>query len=118
MNIDGKEWKETTIIVSENAQKDALNIHAAEAFAQQTKQQFHWYHAIDTCHNNIVTDPTLKAHLENLNSGLTNQQLGKIPLVIGMPVMITQNYDVEGGIVNGCTGILKKDPLSKRCTGN
>ena len=24
-----------------------------------------------------------------------------------MPVMITQNFDVENGIVNGCTGILK-----------
>ncbi|KAF9031624.1 hypothetical protein BJ165DRAFT_1310814, partial [Panaeolus papilionaceus] len=34
--------------------------------------------------------------------------LGKIPLVIGMPVMIAQNYDVEGGVVNGCTGTLKK----------
>ncbi|KAF8167651.1 hypothetical protein B0H34DRAFT_641518, partial [Crassisporium funariophilum] len=34
--------------------------------------------------------------------------MGKIPLVVGMPVMIAQNYDVEGGVVNGCTGILKK----------
>jgi hypothetical protein len=29
-------------------------------------------------------------------------------MVIGMPVMITQNFDVEGGIVNGTTGTLKK----------
>ncbi|KAJ4477602.1 hypothetical protein C8R41DRAFT_706067, partial [Lentinula lateritia] len=33
--------------------------------------------------------------------------LGHIPLVIGMPVMITQNFDVEAGIVNGCQGTLK-----------
>ncbi|KAK0493770.1 hypothetical protein EDD18DRAFT_1051359, partial [Armillaria luteobubalina] len=33
--------------------------------------------------------------------------LGALPLVIGMPVMITQNFDVEGGIVNGSTGTLK-----------
>ncbi|KIM74966.1 hypothetical protein PILCRDRAFT_50087, partial [Piloderma croceum F 1598] len=37
----------------------------------------------------------------------TNQQLGKIPLVLGMPVMISQNFDVEAGVVNGCTGTLK-----------
>ncbi|KAJ3880115.1 hypothetical protein F5051DRAFT_482411, partial [Lentinula edodes] len=37
----------------------------------------------------------------------TNQRLGKIPLVVGMPVMITQNFDVDSGIVNGCQGILK-----------
>ncbi|KAH7924618.1 hypothetical protein BV22DRAFT_991291, partial [Leucogyrophana mollusca] len=37
----------------------------------------------------------------------TNQRLGRIPLVIGMPIMLTHNFDVESGIVNGCTGILK-----------
>jgi hypothetical protein len=25
-----------------------------------------------------------------------------------MPVMITQNYDVQNGIINGCLGILEK----------
>ncbi|KAK0452782.1 uncharacterized protein EV420DRAFT_1242221, partial [Desarmillaria tabescens] len=34
--------------------------------------------------------------------------LGALPLVIGMPVMIMQNFDVEGGIVNGATRILEK----------
>ncbi|PBK82432.1 hypothetical protein ARMGADRAFT_946565, partial [Armillaria gallica] len=34
--------------------------------------------------------------------------LGALPLVIGMPVMVTQNFDVESGIVNSATGILKK----------
>ncbi|THU90131.1 hypothetical protein K435DRAFT_585657, partial [Dendrothele bispora CBS 962.96] len=33
--------------------------------------------------------------------------LGKIPLVVGMPVVITHNFDVGGGIVNGTYGILK-----------
>ncbi|KAH7917809.1 hypothetical protein BV22DRAFT_977224, partial [Leucogyrophana mollusca] len=32
--------------------------------------------------------------------------LGKVPLVIGMPVMVTHNFDVEAGIVNGCVGTL------------
>ncbi|KAJ3807938.1 hypothetical protein EV368DRAFT_53480, partial [Lentinula lateritia] len=37
----------------------------------------------------------------------TNQRLSRLPLVIGMPVMITQNFGVESGVVNGCQGILK-----------
>ncbi|KAJ7136457.1 hypothetical protein C8R43DRAFT_893826, partial [Mycena crocata] len=41
-----------------------------------------------------------------MDSGKTNSRLGRIPLVIGMPVMISQNFDVEGGVVNGCTGKL------------
>ncbi|KAJ3845876.1 hypothetical protein EV368DRAFT_3365, partial [Lentinula lateritia] len=37
----------------------------------------------------------------------TNQRLGRIPLVIGMPVIITQNFDVHAGVVNGAQGLLK-----------
>ncbi|KAI0077938.1 hypothetical protein K474DRAFT_1571563, partial [Panus rudis PR-1116 ss-1] len=37
----------------------------------------------------------------------TQQRLGKIPLILGMPVMICQNFDVNMGIVNGCIGTLK-----------
>ncbi|KAG1808510.1 hypothetical protein EV424DRAFT_1328804 [Suillus variegatus] len=33
--------------------------------------------------------------------------MGRIPLVIGMPVMIGQNFDVGAGIVNGCIGNLE-----------
>ncbi|KAJ7779474.1 hypothetical protein DFH07DRAFT_730293, partial [Mycena maculata] len=33
--------------------------------------------------------------------------MGKIPLVIGMPVTVTQNFDVPGGVVNGSFGTLQ-----------
>ncbi|KAJ7167188.1 hypothetical protein C8R43DRAFT_877491, partial [Mycena crocata] len=54
-----------------------------------------------------------------MDSGKTNSRLGRIPLVIGMPVMISQNFDVAGGVVNGCTGKLvsvryKTGPDGKR----
>lgn len=50
----------------------------------------------------------LQNHLWSLNSGQTQHRLGQLPLVIGMPVMFAQNYDVGGSIVNGCTGVLEK----------
>ena len=102
----------------ENAQKDAINEHAAYAFARRTNQTLHWYYAIDKHQHNVVDDADIKRHLQNLNSGITNQCLGKIPLVIGMPVMISQNYDVEGGIVNGCKGILKEIRYQTDSEGN
>ncbi|KDQ54425.1 hypothetical protein JAAARDRAFT_135832, partial [Jaapia argillacea MUCL 33604] len=55
-----------------------------------------------------LTDPLLIAKLASFTSGQTNQRLGKIPLVLGMPILIAQNFDVEGGIVNGSTGTLKR----------
>ncbi|KAI0038039.1 hypothetical protein FA95DRAFT_1475167, partial [Auriscalpium vulgare] len=37
-----------------------------------------------------------------------NQRVGRIPLVIGMPVVISHNFDVDGGVVNGSVGTLKR----------
>ncbi|TEB33502.1 hypothetical protein FA13DRAFT_1569406, partial [Coprinellus micaceus] len=34
----------------------------------------------------------------------TKQRLGRLPLCIGMPVLISQNFDVTGGVVNGTRG--------------
>jgi hypothetical protein len=42
-----------------------------------------------------------------MHSGKTRQCLGKIPLILGMPVIITPNFDVDGGVVNGSKGTLK-----------
>ncbi|EIW62577.1 uncharacterized protein TRAVEDRAFT_91307, partial [Trametes versicolor FP-101664 SS1] len=54
-----------------------------------------------------------------MHSGETSQRLTKIPLVLGMPVILSQNYDVSGGIVNGSIGTLlsirfEKDEASGR----
>ena len=103
--------------MTENAQKDALNTRSAIAFATKTNQEVHWYYAHDIHRGNPITDPDLQSHLETLNSGTTNQRLGKIPLVVGMPVMITQNYDVENGVVNGCIGVLKNIRYRKDANG-
>ncbi|KAG1792592.1 uncharacterized protein HD556DRAFT_1218026, partial [Suillus plorans] len=48
----------------------------------------------------------------------TNQRLGRIPLVIGMPVIVAHNFDVEGGIVNGCQGILRSIRYTVDDNGN
>ncbi|KAJ7067563.1 hypothetical protein C8F01DRAFT_920378, partial [Mycena amicta] len=38
----------------------------------------------------------------------TNYRLGKLPLAVDMPVMVTQNFDVQSGVVNGATGFVKQ----------
>jgi hypothetical protein len=108
-NIDITDsWRKAPIIVSNNDVKDALNERATLDFATRVNRELHWYHSIDIHARKIVSEPSLRAHLQKMNSGKTNQRLGAIPLVIGMPVMICQNFDVEGGVVNGCTGTLEK----------
>jgi hypothetical protein len=45
--------------------------------------------------------------LSSLHSGLTGNHLQRLPLVLGMPVMATQNISLESGIVNGTIGRIK-----------
>lgn len=112
-------WASAPIIVCGNKVKDALNERAAEAFALRTGQQLNWYYSADKWAGKDVDDGALIDALGRLHSGRTRQRLGRIPLVPGMPVIISQNYDVEAGVVNGCVGTLKKiryrlDSLGRR----
>lgn len=107
-NWNGPDWQNVPLIVRNNEEKDAINAHAAEAFARQTGRELHWYYAKDNRRGQALEDEELKDALLGLHSGKTKMRLGKLPLVIGMPVMITQNFNVPDGIVNGCNGILKR----------
>lgn len=104
----GSEWNVAPVIVSNNATRDAINVKAAEAFAARIGKELHWYHAVDKHLKQTITDPTLIQKLEELHSGQTKHRLQRIPLVVGMPVAINQNFDVASGVVNGSHGFLRK----------
>ena len=102
------QWQNAPMIVYTNAIKDAINIEATVAFAGRTGQQVSWYHAVDTYCRKPIEDNTITDILSSLPSNKTGGRIRALPLVLGMPVMITENFDVAGGIVNGSTGILRK----------
>ena len=85
----------------DNTAKDTLNVCAAIAFAKQTGQELHWYYAEDKHKKSTITDEHLMNYLTHLPSGQTQQQLGRVPLILGMPILVSQNFDVKGGIING-----------------
>ena len=107
-NFSEPKWMSAPIIVSNNDVKDALNLESAKSFANRTKQRLHFYYATDKRKGQPIADDDLRKKLWSYHSGKTEQRVGILPLCRGMPVMITQNYDVENGIVNGCIGTLQK----------
>lgn len=113
-----EQWKHAPVIVTENAAKDALNEKLATAFANRTGQILHWYHSTDRVKGKILTDESVLTELENLPSSLTGQRLRRIPLVLGMPVMIMQNFDVEAGVVNGSKGSVHRIRYKLDAQGN
>ena len=100
-------WRAAPVIVTNNAVRDAINVKATEAFARRTGKEVHWYHAVDTHKKSVIVDDALINALECQHSGQTKHRLRRIPLVIGMPVAVNQNFDVHAGVVNGSSGFLR-----------
>jgi hypothetical protein len=101
-------WKFAPVIVTSNATRDAINRKAAQAFADEMGVELHWYHAVDTHNRAVITDRALIEKLEEQHSGQTKHRLRRIPLVVGMPVAVNQNFDVAAGVVNRSCGILRR----------
>jgi ATP-dependent exoDNAse (exonuclease V) alpha subunit len=95
------------VIISDNVSKDAINHEMAVLFASKTNQLLLSYMAEDTKNGSAITDHAVLQIISLLHSGKTHGQLHQLPLVIGMPVMITMNLDVQGGIVNGSIGTVR-----------
>ncbi|KAJ6555788.1 hypothetical protein B0H19DRAFT_1292693, partial [Mycena capillaripes] len=108
-NWNDSDLQNAPVIVSQNELKDALNERAARAYAARSGNDLQWYYARDTRSNGQPVTDVLREHLlSKMHSGETKYRLGRLPLAVGMPVMITQNFDVQNGIVNGATGIVKQ----------
>ena len=100
-------WRMAPVIVSNNATRDAINVRATQAFAARTGKDLQWYHAVDMHKRVEIKDAGLIEKLEKQHSGQTKHRLRRIPLVMGMPVSINQNFDVRAGVVNGSWGTLR-----------
>ena len=107
-SLQTADWDGCPIIVSGNAVRDALNALAVEEFAHSAGVAWHWYYSMDKIRGQVLHDPVLQEHLNNLHAGQTNYWLTRVPLAVGMKVVISQNFDVASGIVNGSIGTLKQ----------
>lgn len=83
------------------------NEHGANV-SLHTIRELHWYHAGNKRAGKDVIDGAPIDALGRLQSGRTKQLMGEITPVVGLPVILSQNSDVETGNVNVCIGTLKK----------
>lgn len=114
---ESSDWHLAPFVVCDNEVKDALNVRATYEFAKRTGKPLMWFDSLDVRSGVPITDHLLCDHLLGLNSGTTDQRLGRLPLVLGMPLIIIHNFDVTDGVVNGCTGSLKSVRWSTDCNG-
>ena len=85
-----------------------LNQKAVLHRATETKQKPFICVAQDTCQGKAIEDPILMKKLLALSDSKTEHLPGYLPLVSGMPVILTQNIAIELGLINGTTGIFRQ----------
>ncbi|KAG1761127.1 hypothetical protein EV702DRAFT_1207467 [Suillus placidus] len=111
-------FKNAPIVVTRKFLRDAINESKARAFAQDTAQQFETYCARDRI-GKIKVSTEQQKRLWKMDSTHTNDAIGQLPLIHGMPVMktITENAATSYKIVNGSRGTLKSIIYEKDIEG-
>jgi hypothetical protein len=112
--LDVKLWLEdpdnaTPLICYTNAVRDAHNFRSSKAFAQVTNQQFHVYYSEDTCGGGKKKFTLKNEAAEaawNTSIKRAKDLSGRLPLIPGMPIFLTDNIATEIGLSNGSEGKL------------
>ena len=107
-NLTHPQWNDAPVIVRDNASKDSLNLQAVIKYSESTGQPWHWYYSTDRCGKQLITEEVLQHKLSQQHSGQTRQRLYRVPLALGMRVIVCTNFDVNAGIVNGSIGELRR----------
>jgi hypothetical protein len=112
-------FEDAPIIVGRKALRDAVNRKKVHNFAKATHQQVHDYCSRDR-HSMVEFVGEDRKRVWNILSTKTSDSLGRIPMVLGMPVMLTENIAIGNKVVNGSDGILtglryEEDDEGNRC---
>lgn len=105
--VDAREWGGAMILVNDNASKDAINDRASERFIEVRGGDSGIYHAADFHDGQVLADSRVRNELDLWDTGKTEYRANKLILCEGMPVILSANYDVEHGAVNGTFGTVK-----------
>ncbi|CAF3688147.1 unnamed protein product [Rotaria sp. Silwood1] len=96
------------ILVFRNEVRTQLNHKAVSHKAEQIGQAPIVCVAQDACKGKPIEDRALIKKLLELSDSKTEHLPGLLPLVPGMPVILTQNIAIELGLINGVNGIFRQ----------
>jgi len=94
--------------VFRNEVRTKLNNRAEIHKAVEIRQTLMVCTAQDSCKDKPIEDPRLVKKLLELCYSRTEHLPGLLPLVPGMPVILTQNIATELGLINGINGIFRQ----------
>jgi ATP-dependent DNA helicase PIF1 len=93
------------VVFGERRLRDLYNDMKAREFAAATGQEYHVYLSVDTIKREPVRGQD-RIRLSYARTKESKEALGRLPLLPGMRVMITENLSIEHRVVNGTEGTL------------
>ncbi|KIK76881.1 hypothetical protein PAXRUDRAFT_168539 [Paxillus rubicundulus Ve08.2h10] len=100
-----EDLKDAPVVFGERRLRDLYNDKKAREFAVQTGQEFWLYFARDKLKGQFLVGEQRK-RMVRVRTKDSKEALGRLPLIPGMPVMITENIAIGNRVVNGSEGIL------------
>ncbi|CAF1565147.1 unnamed protein product [Adineta ricciae] len=106
-------WNQAPMLVFINEIRTQLNHRSAIHNAVEAGTNLMVCVAQNFCKGKAVEEPALVKKLLELSDSKTEHLPSLLPLVPGMPVIITQNIAIELGLINGMNGIFRQLPSEK-----
>ncbi|CAF3356291.1 unnamed protein product [Rotaria socialis] len=116
ISLQQEPWNEAPILVFRNTLRTQLNNRAVLNKAIETGIRPVVCVAQDYIRNKAIDDSRLRKAILELPDNKTEHLPGYLPLVPGMPVLLTENIATELGLSNGTRGIFRQlvyDELSE-----
>lgn len=100
-----RSFYDAPVVVGHRTLRDALNVKMIQFHAKRLGVHPFLYHLADALSGQAPDDATQEV-LWDLPSGRCGDMLGKLPLFVGMKVMVMENIAISNGIVNGAEGVV------------
>ncbi|KAK7027673.1 PIF1-like helicase-domain-containing protein [Favolaschia claudopus] len=100
-------FADAPIVCSTKVVRDLLNRELTQQHGNDHRTAVHDYYSRDS-HKSKPLNEELKKRAWMIHSSLTKDSIGRLPLAVGMKVMVMENIALSVGVVNGAEGILKK----------
>lgn len=111
-NLDDSLWQVATILVFSNEVRQEINNHTAISRSIENGKILYVCVAKDivSLGNNIIPEscPNILNNILKLTDDKTDDLPGLLPLIPGMPVLLTDNICNQLGLTNGTNGIFRK----------
>ena len=103
---DFKSFCDAPIVFGERRLRDRWNEEKAKEYAVSFGHEFVYYYAQHFSHGEFLTGD-YDNRLALVAPKESKDYLGRLPLLPGMPVLITENLALAGKVVNGARGMIK-----------